>query len=151
MAPARGAGRHRHAASNRQIGPRAARDPVVLYGVSVWVGWADGGTERQVRLDTEQVAVRDETPFGFTLLEILVALAVSAFCWSASSQTVRFGLTPGSRLASVGGKTDLEAVDRTLAVDHSRTSRPARRQPAGLDRNDRQFDRRDHARVPGMG
>jgi general secretion pathway protein I len=37
-------------------GPRAAASfPVVLYGVSVWVGWNDGGTERQVRLETEQV------------------------------------------------------------------------------------------------
>ncbi len=29
--------------------------PVVLYAVSVWIAWNDGGTERQVRLDTEQV------------------------------------------------------------------------------------------------
>jgi general secretion pathway protein I len=37
-------------------GPRAATAyPVVLYGVTVWVGWNDGGTERQIRLDTEQV------------------------------------------------------------------------------------------------
>lgn len=37
-------------------GPRAATTyPVVLYAVTVWVGWNDGGTERQVRLDTEQV------------------------------------------------------------------------------------------------
>jgi general secretion pathway protein I len=37
-----------------KAGSRAAT-PVVLYGVSVWVGWADGDTQRQVRLDTEQV------------------------------------------------------------------------------------------------
>jgi len=38
------------------VGPRAAAAiPVVLYGVSVWIGWQDGDTERQVRLDTEQV------------------------------------------------------------------------------------------------
>ena len=38
------------------VGPRAASSvPVVLYGVSVWVGWNDGGTQRDVRLDTEQV------------------------------------------------------------------------------------------------
>jgi Tfp pilus assembly protein PilV len=37
-------------------GPRAAASiPVVLYGVSIWVAWTDGGTERDVRLDTEQV------------------------------------------------------------------------------------------------
>jgi len=28
---------------------------VVLYGITVWIGWNDGGTERQVRLDTEQI------------------------------------------------------------------------------------------------
>jgi general secretion pathway protein I len=37
-------------------GPRAAQSiPVVLYGVSVLVGWTEGGTSRDVRLDTEQV------------------------------------------------------------------------------------------------
>ncbi len=38
------------------IGPRGASSvSVVLYNVSVWIGWNDGGTERDVRLDTEQV------------------------------------------------------------------------------------------------
>ena len=38
------------------VGPRAQTSfPVVLYEVMVWIGWGDGGTERQVRLDTEQV------------------------------------------------------------------------------------------------
>jgi general secretion pathway protein I len=38
------------------IGPRArASVPIVLYAVSVWIGWTDGGSERAVRLDTEQV------------------------------------------------------------------------------------------------
>ena len=38
------------------VGPRAAVSfPVVLYAVSVSIGWNDGGTERNVRLDTEQV------------------------------------------------------------------------------------------------
>jgi prepilin-type N-terminal cleavage/methylation domain-containing protein len=37
-------------------GPRSASSiAVVLYGVTVWVGWNDGGAEREVRLDTEQV------------------------------------------------------------------------------------------------
>ncbi len=36
--------------------PAAASLPVVLYGVTVWVGWTDGGSERDVRLDTEQVS-----------------------------------------------------------------------------------------------
>jgi general secretion pathway protein I len=38
------------------IGPRAAASiPVMLYAVSVWIGWDNSGTERNVRLDTEQV------------------------------------------------------------------------------------------------
>jgi prepilin-type N-terminal cleavage/methylation domain-containing protein len=38
------------------LGPRAGKSsPVVLYGVTVWIGWNDGSTERQFRLDTEQV------------------------------------------------------------------------------------------------
>jgi general secretion pathway protein I len=37
-------------------GPRAAITyPVVLYDVTVWIDWDDGGTHREVRLDTEQV------------------------------------------------------------------------------------------------
>jgi general secretion pathway protein I len=40
----------------RPVGrPSDAAFPVVLYGVTVWVGWTDGGTQRQVRLDTEEV------------------------------------------------------------------------------------------------
>jgi general secretion pathway protein I len=42
--------------SSGLIGPRGASSvAVVLYSVSVWVGWNDGGTERDVRLDTQQV------------------------------------------------------------------------------------------------
>ena len=38
------------------VGPRGASSrAVVLYSVSVWVGWNDGSTQRDVRLDTEQV------------------------------------------------------------------------------------------------
>jgi len=38
------------------VGSRAASSfQVVLYDVSVWIGWHDGETERDVRLDTEQV------------------------------------------------------------------------------------------------
>jgi general secretion pathway protein I len=37
-------------------GPRAAASiPVVLYSIGVWIAWNDSGTERQVRLETEQV------------------------------------------------------------------------------------------------
>jgi general secretion pathway protein I len=38
------------------IGPRASASiPVVLYAVTVWIGWNDGATERDVRLETQQV------------------------------------------------------------------------------------------------
>jgi prepilin-type N-terminal cleavage/methylation domain-containing protein len=37
-------------------GPRASTSfYVVLYRVTVWVGWGEGSTSREVRLDTEQV------------------------------------------------------------------------------------------------
>jgi general secretion pathway protein J len=52
---------------------------------------------------------------GFTLLEMTVALAVFGFLLLGLSQTLRFGLTAwhqDGRLSA--GKTDLEAVDRTL-------------------------------------
>jgi general secretion pathway protein J len=52
---------------------------------------------------------------GFTLLEILVALAVFGFLLAGLSQTVRFGLTGWRQQARLSaGRTDLEAVDRTL-------------------------------------
>jgi general secretion pathway protein J len=52
---------------------------------------------------------------GFTLLEIVVALAVFGFLLVGLSQTVRFGLTAWRQQARLSeGKTDLEAVDRTV-------------------------------------
>ena len=52
---------------------------------------------------------------GFTLLEIVVALAVFGFLLVGLSQTVRFGLTAWRQDARIAaGRTDLEAVDRTL-------------------------------------
>ena len=52
---------------------------------------------------------------GFTLLEILVALAVFGFLLVGLSETVRFGLTAWRQEARMSdGKTDLEAVDRSL-------------------------------------
>ncbi len=52
---------------------------------------------------------------GFTLLEILVALAVFGFLLAGLSQTVRFGLTAWRQDARLSdGKTDLDALDRTL-------------------------------------
>jgi general secretion pathway protein J len=52
---------------------------------------------------------------GFTLLEIVVALAVFGFLLVGLSQTVRFGLAAWRQDARLSdGKTDLEAVDRSL-------------------------------------
>jgi general secretion pathway protein J len=52
---------------------------------------------------------------GFTLLEILVVLAVFGLLLAGLSQTVRFGLLAWRQEARMsGGKTDLEAVDRSL-------------------------------------
>ena len=52
---------------------------------------------------------------GFTLLEILVVLAVFGFLLVGLGQTLRFGLTAWQQQARLSnGKTDLEAVDRTL-------------------------------------
>jgi general secretion pathway protein J len=54
---------------------------------------------------------------GFTLLEMLVALAVFGFLLAGLSQTVRFGLTAWRQdVRMTEGKTDLEAVDRTLRL-----------------------------------
>ncbi len=33
----------------------SASFPLTLYAVTVWIGWRDGGTPREVRLDTEQI------------------------------------------------------------------------------------------------
>jgi general secretion pathway protein J len=52
---------------------------------------------------------------GFTLLEMLVALAVFGFLLVGLRQTVQFGLTAWRQDAAMSdGKTDLEAVDRSL-------------------------------------
>jgi len=52
---------------------------------------------------------------GFTLLEILVALAVFGFLLVGLNQTMRFGLTAWRQEARLSdSKTDLEAVDRIL-------------------------------------
>lgn len=34
---------------------RSSTFPLTLYAVSIWIGWYDSGTPRQVRLDTEQI------------------------------------------------------------------------------------------------
>ena len=55
------------------------------------------------------------TSAGFTLLEMLVALAVFGFLLAGLSQTVRFGLTAWRQdIRMSDRKTDQEAVDRSL-------------------------------------
>ncbi len=52
---------------------------------------------------------------GFTLLEIVVALAIFGLLLVGLSQTVRFGLTAWRQQARLSeGNSDLEAVDRTV-------------------------------------
>jgi general secretion pathway protein J len=59
--------------------------------------------------------MRPRASGGFTLLEIVVALAVFGFLLVGLSQTVHFGLTAWRQDARMSdGKTDLEAVDRSL-------------------------------------
>jgi general secretion pathway protein J len=59
--------------------------------------------------------MRARVSAGFTLLEIVVALAVFGFLLVGLSQTVRFGLTAWRQDARLSdGKTDLEAADRSL-------------------------------------
>jgi general secretion pathway protein J len=54
-------------------------------------------------------------PSGFTLLEILVVLAIFGFLLVGLNQTVRFGLTAWHQEARLADeKTDLEGVDRSL-------------------------------------
>jgi general secretion pathway protein J len=54
-------------------------------------------------------------PRGFTLLELLVALAVFGLLLAGLSQTIRFGLTAWRQEVRLSdGKDDLEAVDRSL-------------------------------------
>jgi general secretion pathway protein J len=61
--------------------------------------------------------MRQRAASGFTLLEILVALAVFGLLLVGLSQTVRFGLTAWRNQARLSdGKTDLEAVDRSLRL-----------------------------------
>jgi general secretion pathway protein J len=52
---------------------------------------------------------------GFTLLEIIVVLAVFGFLLVGLSQTVRFGVTAWRQQVRLSeGKTDLDGVDRSL-------------------------------------
>lgn len=58
---------------------------------------------------------RDARQAGFTLLELLVGLAVLSFILAGLSQSVRYGLRAGgSQARQSEGSSDLDAVDRAL-------------------------------------
>ena len=137
--------RPRHCVRSAWRASRRRVLPVVLYGVSVWVGWNDGGTERdRCGWIPSRSADEGAVAAGFTLLEILVALAVFGFLLVGLSQTVRFGLTAWRQHARLSdGKTDLEAVDRTLRSIIENLAPGEDAGPAGDRRFGRQLDRRD--------
>jgi general secretion pathway protein J len=89
---------------------------------------------------------------GFTLLEILVALAVFGFLLVGLSQTVRFGLTAWRQDARVSeGKTDLDAVDRSLrSVIENLTPADDPGLPP-IDGGPNTLTGRTRIRVPGSG
>jgi len=89
---------------------------------------------------------------GFTLLEIIVALAVFGFLLVGLSQTVRFGLTAWRQdLRMSEGKTDLEAVDRSLRsiVENLAPGDEAGRPP--IDGSTATLTGVTRLRVPGSG
>jgi general secretion pathway protein J len=61
--------------------------------------------------------MRRRAAAGFTLLEMLVALAVFGFLLVGLNQTMHFGLTAWRQDARISGRnTELEAVDRSLRL-----------------------------------
>jgi general secretion pathway protein J len=89
---------------------------------------------------------------GFTLLEILVALAVFGFLLLGLSQTVRFGLVAWRQEARMDdGKTDLEAVDRSLRqiIENLAPADEAAR--TSIDGSSAALTGRTRLRVPGSG
>ncbi len=89
---------------------------------------------------------------GFTLLEVIVALAVFGFLLVGLSQTVRFGLTAwrqNARLAD--GKTDLEAVDRSLRSIVENLSPGDENARPSIDGLPNALTGITRLRVPGMG
>nr|WP_294555434.1 prepilin-type N-terminal cleavage/methylation domain-containing protein [uncultured Rhodopila sp.] len=89
---------------------------------------------------------------GFTLLEILVALAVFGFLLLGLSQTVKFGLVAWHQEARMDdGKTDLEAVDRSLRqiIENLAPADEAAR--AAINGSASALTGRTRLRVPGSG
>jgi general secretion pathway protein J len=91
-------------------------------------------------------------PAGFTLLEMLVALAVFGFLLAGLSQTVRFGLTAWRQDIRLSDrKTDLEAVDRSLRsiVENLAPGEDTARPP--IDGSADRLTGVTRLRVPGSG
>jgi general secretion pathway protein J len=89
---------------------------------------------------------------GFTLLEMLVALAVFGFLLVGLSQTVRFGLTAWRQNARISaGKTDLEAVDRALRLVVENLAPGDDSARASLDGAANALTGLTRLRVPGSG
>jgi general secretion pathway protein J len=89
---------------------------------------------------------------GFTLLEILVALAVFGFLLAGLSQTVRFGLLAWRQEALMSdGKTDLDAVDRSLRAIIENLAPGDESARAAIDGTSNALTGRTLLRVPGSG
>ena len=89
---------------------------------------------------------------GFTLLEMLVALAVFGFLLAGLSQTVRFGLAAWRQdIRMADRKTDLEAVERSLRsiVENLAPGDDAARPP--IDGSADRLTGVTRLRVPGSG
>jgi general secretion pathway protein J len=89
---------------------------------------------------------------GFTLLEILVVIAVLGFLLVGLSQTVRFGLTAWRQEMRLSeSKADLEAVDRTLraVVENFAPGDDSGRSP--IDGSANALTGVSRLRVPGSG
>lgn len=89
---------------------------------------------------------------GFTLLEIVVALAVFGFLLVGLSQTVRFGLIAWQKDAHLSrGKADMDAVDRILrSVVENLTPGDDAGQPA-IDGSATTLAGKTRLRLPGSG
>jgi general secretion pathway protein J len=89
---------------------------------------------------------------GFTLLEILVVLAVFGFLLAGLSQTVRFGLLAWHEETRMSeGKTDLEAVDRSLRAIVENLAPADEAARAAIDGSANELVGRTSLRVPGSG
>jgi general secretion pathway protein J len=91
-------------------------------------------------------------PNGFTLLEIMIALAVFGFLLVGLSQTVRFGLVAWQQdLRLSEEKVDLDGVDRTLRSVVENLAPQDDSGQTSIEGTDSSFTGVTRLRVPGMG